>query len=65
MRLTLILLVVLALVMGPMVASITPAVERVAGTTAAAWTIGGDDDGWDLWDWIVLGWTWHWDDWPV
>jgi len=37
---------------------------QVAGDVAIASGVG-DDDNWDLWDWLVLYWTTNWDDWPM
>lgn len=64
MRKTLILLIVLLLVTAPVLTSVLPAVcgADVASATGAQ---DGDDDAMSFWDWLVLWWTMHWDEWPV
>jgi len=37
----------------------------VPGDVAIAADVNGDDDNWDLWDWLVYYWTTNWDDWPM
>ena len=62
MKLTLILLVVCLMVLGPMVTASLP--MSVSADVALAADGVGDDDNWDFWDWCVLWWTTHLDDWP-
>lgn len=64
MKLALILLVVCLIAFGPMVTAGLPV--SVPGDLAmAADGVDGDDDNWSFWDWCVLYWSTHFDDWPT
>lgn len=65
MKLTLVLLIVCLLAVSPMLVAMVQMVGvPVSDGIAFAADNGGDEESMSMWDWWVLYWTTHLDDWP-
>lgn len=65
MKLFLILTVVALLALSPALTATVPGIGAVGSPDVALARDDGSGEEMDLWDWLVIYWTWNWDDWPM